>query len=338
MRSLLAVFILFLGTISFCTAQQEIEKIVQKGIELHDNGKYDEAIATYKMALEIDENSVLANYEISLSYLSLEDYKSAIEYADKVIEQNTELILPAYLTKGSSLDLLGRTEESIQLFNEAIETLEPHHLIQFNLGINYFNIDSLSQAEENFTRAIELNPNHASSHMMLAHIYDMRAKPVQTALASSYFLFLEPNSNRSPDAFKMLSRSLSGKLSKDKDKPNTTLIQYDADDEDPFSAAELMISLMAAAGGLDEAKILTEEQKLFGNLTSLYTTVREIQVNDEVENWWSFYTVFLNDIAKSDHKDAFCNYITQSAFESSKKWLDGHEKEMMSFSEWLKNY
>lgn len=103
---------------SILVAQTDIEKLVMEGIEHHDKGEYDKAIESYKKALKIDPNSPLVNYEIALSYFSNEDYKKAVKYSDAVLDEGSEYIQQAYVTKGSALDMMGKTKESIKVFEK----------------------------------------------------------------------------------------------------------------------------------------------------------------------------------------------------------------------------
>ena len=73
---------------------------------------------------------------------------------------------------------------------------------------------------------IEENSNHSSSHLMLANIHQQKGNSVQTLLAVHYFLFLEPNSKRSHEAYQILQQNFGGNVSKDKDKPNTINIIF----------------------------------------------------------------------------------------------------------------
>jgi len=89
-------------------AQSEIEAFVQEGIQYHDSGDYEKAIETYQKALKLNPKSTLVNYEIALSYFTKGDYKEAVKYSDIVLKQNKDYLLPAYITKGSSLDMLAK--------------------------------------------------------------------------------------------------------------------------------------------------------------------------------------------------------------------------------------
>lgn len=85
-----------------------VEELINEGVELHDAGEYEEAIDRYLEALEIDSTSVLANYELSLSYLALKDF-SALEYSSWVIDSsNEQLCCGAYAVKSEALAGLGQ--------------------------------------------------------------------------------------------------------------------------------------------------------------------------------------------------------------------------------------
>ncbi|NUN99391.1 MAG: tetratricopeptide repeat protein [Saprospiraceae bacterium] len=318
-------------------AQSTIEDFVKEGIQFHDNGEYDKAIEMYKKALEIDPKSPLANYEIALSCFSKGDHKLAIAYSDKVLKQKSDLMLEAYIIKGSTLDILGKTKESIKLFEKAIQEVGGHYLLYFNLGLNYYNTSEIDKAEENAIKAIQLNPNHPSSHFMLANIHNQKGNVVQSLLALHYFLFIEPNSNRSPAAFQMLQNNFNGNVKVDNDKPNTINILVSPGDNSEFRPAELMISFLEASKSLEENKGKTEDEMFVQNTASFFKILGELKKEAHQEIWWTFYTPFFYDVANSEHLETYCKYITQSGNENSRKWLAEHEAELINFDTWLKN-
>lgn len=318
-------------------AQSNIEGYVKKGVQYHDNGEYDKAIETYKKALELDPKSTLVNYEIALSYFTKGDYEKAIEYSDVVLKQKSDLMMQAYLTKGSALDVLGKTKESIKLFEKAIKETGDHYLLYYNLALNYFKTSELDKAEPNLIKAIELNPNHASSHLMLANIHNQQENPVQTLLAVHYFLFLEPNSNRSYEAFQMLQNNFGGNVTKDTDNPNNINILLSPNDDSQFGAAELMISLLEASKSIEENEGKTEDEMFIENTDSFFTMMGELKKKENNDIWWAFYTTFFYALANSEHMETYCKYISQSGNENSQKWLVENETKLINFDTWLKN-
>ncbi|MDF1695293.1 MAG: tetratricopeptide repeat protein [Saprospiraceae bacterium] len=314
-------------------AQETVEPLVREGIQYHDKGEFDKAIDTYKKALKIDPTSTLVNYEIALSYFSKGEYEKSITYADIVLKQKKDNILQAYLTKGSALDLLGKTEASIQLFEEAIKNTEGHYLLHYNLALNYYNLNDLDNAEENILLAMDQNISHSSSHFMLANIYNKRGYAVQTILASHFFLFLEPQTNRSTDALAMVKFNMNKNVSKSDSEPNTTNIQLNLDDNNEFSSAELLLSMMSASN--EENKDKTEEELFIEQTTTFFETLRELNKGENSDIWKGFYIPFFNEILDGGHFETYCHYILEHASKDSMEWVKANPDKMESFSKWL---
>lgn len=329
------IFLLLFSINSY--SQSEIENIVKEGIQYHDNGEFDKAIQSYEKALKIDPKSSLVNYEIALSYFSKGEYKEAIKHSDIVLKQDKDLLLQAYMTKGSALDMLGKTKESIKLFKTAIKKTDGHYLLYYNLGLNYYKVNDIENAEENVIKAIELNPNHSSSHLMLANIHNQKGNSVQTLLSSHYFLFLEPNSKRSLDAYSMLQKNFGGNVSKDNDKPNTINILLSPNNDSQFGAAELMVSMLEASKSLEENEGKSDDEMFVENTEKFFKILGELKKKKSQEIWWTFYTTFFYDLAKSEHLETYCKYITQIGNENSKKWLEENTDALNELDKWLKN-
>lgn len=316
-------------------AQSDIDNFVKQGIQQHDNGDYDKAIETYKKALQLDEKSALVNYEIALSYFSKGAYEETIKHSDVVLRQDKDFVLQAYLTKGSALDMLGKTEESIKLFQKAIKKTEGHYLLHYNLALNQFKINQLEEAEEQVIKAIELNPNHSSSHLMLANIHHRQGNSVQALLASHYFLFLEPDSARSVEAFTILKHHFGGNVSKDETKPNTINILLSSGGDSQFRAAELMVSMLEASKSLEKNQGKSDDEMFVENTEKFFKILGGLKKNTNNEIWWTFYTPFFYDLAKSEHLPTYCKYITQTGNENSRKWIEANGTALNEFDKWV---
>lgn len=332
--TVLFTLLLFFSLQNF--AQSGVEEFVQEGIEHHDNGEYDKAIEAYKKALKLDPLSTLVNYEIALSYFNNKDYELAIKHSDIVLKQNKEHVLQAYMTKGSALDMQGKTKESIKLFKKAIKKTEGHYLLYYNLALNYYKLNALDDAEENVILGIENNPNHPSSHLMLATIHHQKGNTVQTLLATHYFLFLEPNSPRSEGAYAMLKENFGGNVSKDENKPNTINIMFSPNDDSQFGAAELMVSMLEASKTLEKNEGKSDDEMFVENTESFFKVLGELKEKKNKEIWWTFYTAFFYDLAKSEHLETYCKYITQNVNENAQQWLTDNEEKLADFDTWLK--
>jgi len=229
---------------SVLSGQSDVEALIEQGINFHDKGDFEEAIDLYNQALALDTSSTLAMYELSLSYFTMGNYEESIRYADMVLERGNEYALFAYVNKGSSLDLIGKTEESIALFEEAIEKTEGHYLLYYNLALNHYKVGALVAAESAAKGAIDLNSSHPTSHLLLANIHNQLGNKTQSILSSHFFLFLEPNTDRSKEVFDMIKGNMSDNVTQAEDGSNDVEIELTIDDEDDYSAAELMLSIL----------------------------------------------------------------------------------------------
>ncbi|MGL1891638.1 MAG: tetratricopeptide repeat protein [Spirochaetaceae bacterium] len=303
------------------TANEEVDSYVDQGIKSHDAGEYDKAIDYYKKALKIEPDNSLVQYEISLTYLYKGDYSEALKYSEMVIKKNDKHLLSAIINKGSCLDYLGRTQESIELFESAIKQYGDHYLLYYNLGINYYRIKDYLKAEEIINNAIRTNNNHASSHNLLSYIMSETNQKAKSILSLYYFLFLEPNSSRSKTAYDRLISN----FTKTPGDANITI-----------NPNQLESGFLAADLALESFRILeSTDDNFINNSESLFNILGEIK-KDNRGFTWDFYVPFFYKIAQSEHLKTFCHYISQSTNEESVKWLTNNRDELEKFSLWLK--
>ena len=330
-------FTLLFSLLAFASgfAQNDVDKLVQKGIELHDMGEFSRAIQTYEEALKIDPKSALIHYEMALSYFEMKNYEKTIEHSEKAIKINKGPVLQAYLTKGSALDLIGKTKESIKFLKKGIRKFGDDYLLHYNIALNYYKIRDMENAEKHAINAINTNPNHSSSHLILGYVMYEQSKKVQSTLALYYFLLLEPSSSRSKIAHKLLQEVLGSGVSRSEDKPNTVSILLSANSiDDGFGAAEMMLSLLVSKNGNEENKDKTPMELFTDNTTSYFKMLGEIG-GGKKGHYWDFYVPFFDKLANSNHIEAYCHYISQSRNPESVAWLDEHETAFNDLVDWV---
>jgi len=335
MKKILLLPSLLLTLSSF--GQNKIDSLVQIGIQYHDKGEYDKAIEAYNSALKFDPKSTLVNYEIAMTYMYAGNYKKSIKHSDIIIKQKKEHLLLAYISKGSSLDNLGKTKQSIKLFNKAISEFGDNYLLLYNLGINYSKIKDYKNAESVFSRAIANNSNHPSSHYALALIENEQSQRVKSLLSLYYFLLIEPSSKRAEASYMMLKEQLGGSVQKDKNNPmNFNILVNKKSMDSEFGAAELMLAMTEASNTLEENNNKTPDELFIENTKSFFTVLGELNENEKKTNIWrDFYVPFFYKLAKSDYLDVFCYYISISSNEKASEWLNNNSEKLENFGEWL---
>lgn len=188
--------------------QEKADSLVREGIKQHDRRKYGKAIELYKQALDINPLSSEALYELSLSLIETNDYLSAIQYSNRLIEINNEYSPMAYNLKGSCLNYLKRTDEAIQTFIEGINKYDDVSLLHFNLALAYFTKKDFFKAKDAFVEAIYIDPHYAGSHLNLARTMVNLNQWPEALLCFYYFLLLENDSKRAIIAYESIVEQL----------------------------------------------------------------------------------------------------------------------------------
>ena len=310
-----------------CIAFSQItsERLIRKGVSLHDKGKYREAITYFEQALKTNPNSMAATYEMSLSYLHLKDYNNALKYSTKVINANFQpLLVDAYCVKSSALADLERIDDAIKLLNEAVDRCGDEYLIHYNLGLSYFKKHNLKMSISHLRKAIEIDTTHPSAFLLYAYVLNDSDKWVQSFLAFHFFLLLEPNTDRSKDAFSEMYDMITTEL--------------------PENSPKLL-----PEDGIDQKKIYEfiktnkpqvnnqEVQFVFFKEVTKKTILLLNQMQSETRRGllWDFFVPVYSEVLASGYIDTYCRYISVSYFPSSLDWWNKNTKEVDKFIGWF---
>jgi uncharacterized protein len=224
------VFVSFCG-IGNVNAQKQTDSIppsgnviIQRGIELFDNGKYDEAIKTLKQVSPCDPSYPKSCYETALIYDNLGKSDFALQKCQEALDLDPKDVQICIL-KGSILDELGRRAEAIKWL-ETIEKQYPYNQnLLYNLAVCHMNNGELEKAEEILIRGLHYNPYHASSHIALGKINYMMGRKAQSYLAYNMGIIMNPRI----EYIKNLEGAISGKndsISKGYRYPYSTGVEH----------------------------------------------------------------------------------------------------------------
>jgi tetratricopeptide (TPR) repeat protein len=329
-RARILVFIINAFVItSLCSAQtitlpdqvssrlnQEEQAIIDEGTALHDQGKYDEAVAKYKQVLAKNPKSVMVIYKMSSSYFAAAKYDDCLNFATQGSRFKSDYLPQFYLMIGNSLDKLGKTEDAISAFKQELEILPDNQLLHFNLAAMLSNTGAFEEARSHFKTAIQLDPKHASSHYALGQIYYKQEYRIPSTLALFRFLTLEPNSQRSQKALSMLNENFSGEAAETIPK-----------DEGDFSKYELILS------SAQKSKNAPSKLQLIDNL--FLAMANEKGQGKFVIDYYFPYFIALK---KNSLVEAFMNYIYQSSDTEASQWVKTHPDDVQRFLQWSTNF
>lgn len=327
MTLLLFVFVGF----SAFAQQDSIEALIKTGIEFHDQRKYENAIEWYEKALKIDKKSALANYEIALSYYHLREYKKALKYSKKALKYG-ENKLSTYILQGGILDEMGKTEKSIKLYEKALEEYPYNYLLFYNLGVSYFNNGEIDKSEKVLIKAIRNKPTHPGSHLLLAYVQNQKQLQIRSLLPMYFFLFLEPVSPRSAQAYDFLRKKLEQGVGSSGKNTNSNITHSDT----VFAAAKMIIGMYEASRKLESNKnqfdFFAEKNQL------IFETLASIK-QEKSGFWWDFYISFFAGMLEKGYVERFSYYISQCTGRAEvEQWIEKNQGKMQEWDLWSEQF
>ena len=342
MKQLLCSLLLCMAVCGTGHAQTSpaLEDIIEQGIRLYDEGNYAAALKQYQQALGLDSKNPEATYEMALTYFAMKDMPNAIRYCDavsKLKNAEPELKAQALVNKGSALDISGNPEQAVKEFRKAIKLAPAHYLAYYNLGLTQYNQKIYKEAEQALVKAVQLRPSHPSSHLLLGYTKQAEKQRVQSLLALYNFLLLEPGSERAAYAFEQLQQMQKEGVSKGEGNTINIMVSADKINDNPFSAAELMLSMMQASNTTEAREGKTPEQLFYENTRSLFSVLGELR-KDQQNFWWSYYVEFFHDMLQAKNVETFSHYISQNRSEASAKWLEEHPEQVEQLVSWYRSY
>jgi Flp pilus assembly protein TadD len=295
---------------------QHEQAIIDEGTALHDQGKYDQSVAKYKQVLEKNPKNVLVIYKIASSYFEAAKYDDCLNFATQGSRFKSDYLPQFYLMIGNSLDKLGKTEDAISAFKQALEILPDNQLLHFNLAAMLSNTGAFEEARSHLKTALQLDPKHASSHYALGQIYYKQEYRIPSTLALFRFLTLEPNSQRSQKALSMLNVNFSEEAAETTPK-----------DEADFSKYESILS------SAQKSKNAPSRPQLLDKLFSAMANEKE-QGKFVIDYYFPYFIA----LKKNGLVEAFMNYIYQSSDAEASQWVKNHPNEVQSFLQWSTNF
>ncbi|HPO61865.1 MAG TPA: tetratricopeptide repeat protein [Candidatus Kapabacteria bacterium] len=335
MKALFIAFLLITSSSSLYS-QQEIDSLINLAATFEENENFDEAVIICKKALQIDSNSSVVNYKLAMLLFKQRYIQTSLKYFDKVIQNNKDLALEAYISKGICLDETGNTEKSIDLFVEAINKFGPNHLLYYNLGLNYYKIKKYDDAIDALVKSIQVKPSYSSSHLTLGLIMKELDCRTQSILCFHYFLFLEPNTEMSKTVLNLLVQQYNGIKVKKRSRRIDVYIsdEYTRNIDTTFGNIDLQFIIFF---GFDIAidKTHSDEELFVSNTNFLFNLL----INNEQEHkpglWWDFYVPFFSKIAKSEFAETYGYSVLVSLSDKAKEWIQNNILKYSDYINWI---
>ena len=341
-----------------------VQDLIKKGVELYDAKEYRQAIETYKEALEIDPNSMIATYELALSYLAIKDYDNASKFSTEVINSKEEKLLTgAYGVKGEALAETGKVDEAIVLLESALREIGSDYYLHFNLALNYFNKSDWDKTLLHAENALNLDKFQSGPYLLSAYALSNKKIWVQSILAFQFFLLNEPGTYRSKIAFEEMLQVMHIKQTTEEPAERSFIqkqLERHANNKevtentktppplDTFQGINRKLVYTAIENTLDSLKVSTEIDSIAGDSTKNvdYKSFKEVtrtifsvlsEENDGTNNGliWNYQIPVISMILESPYFETYCRYISAAYFPESLKWWEENQELAEKFARWL---
>ncbi|MCX7726514.1 MAG: tetratricopeptide repeat protein [Chitinispirillaceae bacterium] len=146
-------------TLIFLTiATNSFSKVLQEANELYNKGKFKEAIALYKKAIEEGENKALSYFNLANTYFQIDSLPQCVVYYRAAVE-------------------------------EAPDFFRGH----LNLAITYYSLEDIGNAIASIKRALEIEPTNSRAQLILAACYRKIGAKKEAIIAFEQLLKKENN-------------------------------------------------------------------------------------------------------------------------------------------------
>jgi tetratricopeptide (TPR) repeat protein len=344
-----AIVLLFTINLSYGQNVAEAEKMVSRGISLHDQGEFENAISRYDSALRLDADNLSALAEKAMSSVMLQRYDDAIalcERALKVHPGHNGLQL-VYVTYGNALDGAGKPDKAIKMYDQGIKKFPDYYQLRFNKGITLSGLKKYDEALESFQQSALLNPLHASSHHAIARLTAIQNLRIPSILAYCRFLAIEPQGKRAQENFHNLQTLMNSNVSETEKGGVTINVSPDMlaagkgkgkRKENNFSTADLMLAMSSGLDYDQKNKTKSPVENFSRKVGGVFSVLAETR-KDQYGFYWEYYAPYFIEMKNQNLTDTFSYLAFASADDPSvRTWLADHAAEVRKFFEWSKSF
>lgn len=119
------------------------------------------------------------------------DYNQAVADFTASVEANPSL--DGYFGLGNAYTRLGQLSDAQQAYEKALEINPNHTATLSNLGVAYYQLGRLNEAQESFQKALALSPGDAETHYLLGATYIQEGETAAAEEALQRALEINPN-------------------------------------------------------------------------------------------------------------------------------------------------
>ncbi len=317
-------------------AQQEHKpiksrEIIQEGIRLNDDKKYDEAIAEFKKIERNDSLFALASVELINTYSSDKKDSLAVILCDELLKHSDQYTPNILLSKANALDNLKRTKEAEDIYKLGAKNYPLNNRFIYELGVAKLRQEKFYEAYQYFVQSLKINPFHPASHFQMGNLALKQGKIIPAMLAWQFYLVCDNKSKRASSVINSLEALAKLEVNEDK-----TIEITEIKNENDFAELESVLRSKIALSDKYKSKI----DMNFAVVKQMQLICENIGKYQEVTGFYNdFYGKFFTNIWTSKYFEPYVyNAFSGAKNEAINKWVSKNEKELEAFKQWSYNY
>ncbi|MBN1882552.1 MAG: tetratricopeptide repeat protein [Deltaproteobacteria bacterium] len=150
-------------------AQEEVDPLLSPGLELIDEGRYDEAALFFEETAEVrlDDPDVF-NY-LGIARYHLGDFKGALDAFSASLDRDPSYVT-VYHNIGVTYHALGLYYLAIENYERALNLIGDDETLFFRLALSYIALQDWETAREYLESAREMNPYETQYQVYLEYV------------------------------------------------------------------------------------------------------------------------------------------------------------------------
>lgn len=177
----------------------EARELLAEGIRLHDEGRYDDALAMYRRVLEMDPLNVDALYEAAYATYGKGDFEGAIRRLESLVAAPASAPARAWVLLGSSHAMRGDWSRAEAVFRRGTG-FQPDDLpLRFHLALSLAALGRSDPAVREFERCVRLAPYRAETWRALGDALYASGARGKAFAAYARAVTLEADASRSKE-------------------------------------------------------------------------------------------------------------------------------------------
>jgi antitoxin component YwqK of YwqJK toxin-antitoxin module/Tfp pilus assembly protein PilF len=319
--------------VPFLSFSQEVDsrKIIEKGVELHDNKQYDEAIAEFKKVSRNDTNYVLAAVELANTYITLGKDSLGLILCNSLLDQPSQFRPTVLTVKANFLDNLKRSDEAMKVYEEGSKLYPLNYSFYYEAGVVKLRQNKYKEAQDWFIKSVKVNPYHGNTHFQLGYMALLQGKLIPAMLAWQYYLTIDNSSSRARSVISTME-----KLAKNEYDYGDIVNVPEFEGQDDFSELETLVKSKVALG----SKYKSQTKLDFNVLKQIQLILEKLEYNKDDKGFYmQFYAPFFIELYKNKYFEPYSYYIL-SGLENKEVdgWISKNSTKVSAFGKWLTDY